>query len=402
MVRATLEIVFIIGALCGLGYYILCLWSIFNFRHSNDQSEGGRDSFCPPVSILKPLKGRDREIYSCFRSHCLQNYGEYEIIFGVSEIDDEAVPLVKQLIAEFPRHNIRLVVCPEVLGPNRKAGNLAQMLPHARYDFVLVNDSDIRVTPGYLKNVLAPFADKTVGMVTTPYRGVAAGTLGSRLEAIGIGTDFLPGVLAARQVDGGLHFALGSTLAMRRHVLEQIGGFHAVADYLADDFELGMRVSKAGHKVLLSSEVVDTFLPAYNFSTFFAHQVRWARSTRDARKWGYAGIGLTFGIPWALLAVLAAGGASWSWTALIAVSAVRFAMALSVGVGMINDRELLKYLWLVPLRDVIALAIWMWSFVGDTIVWRGEEFLLKDGKLYPLRALVPTPEPNFSVSRESR
>src|SRR5262249_6539853 len=163
-------------------------------------------------------------------------------------------------------------------------------------------------------------------------------------EAVGIGTDFFPGVLAARQVDGGLHFALGSTLAMRRHVLEQIGGFQEIAYYLADDFELGMRIAKTGHKVLLSPEVVDTLLPAYSLGTFLRHQVRWARSTRDARKWGYAGVGFTFGLPWALFAVLITGGAWWSWTALAAISVVRFAMAIFVGVGMINDRELPKYL----------------------------------------------------------
>ena len=157
--------------------------------------------------------------------------------------------LVRQLMAEFPQHKIRLAVCTEVRGTNRKVSNLIQMLRYARYDFVVVNDSDIRVSANYLKRVLAHFADKKVGLVTTVYRGVAAKSVGSKLESNGIATDFTAGVLAARQIEGGIHFALGSTMAMRRNVLEAIGGFQSIVDYLADDFELGQRVAAAGHEV---------------------------------------------------------------------------------------------------------------------------------------------------------
>src|SRR5215813_2907586 len=398
MVHKLIELVLFLGTLGGLGYYFLCLWSAFTFRRADRKFHRTAREFAPPVSILKPLKGADREIYSSFRSHCLQNYGEYEIIFGVSDAEDEAVPLVRQLIAEFPQHKLRLVVCPEILGTNRKVSNLIQMLPHAKYDYVLVNDSDIRVSANYLKRVLAHFADEKVGLVTTVYRGVAADNLGSKLESIGISTEFVGGVLAARQVEGGVHFALGSTLAMRRSALERIGGFQSIVDYLADDFELGHRIAATEYKVVLCGEVVDTFLPAYKLKWFFEHQLRWARSTRDSRKLGYAGVGLTFGLPWAILLAIVARGAAWSWLLLSAALLLRLAVAMVIGLGVLQDRSLLRQLWLVPIRDLIALWIWIWSYAGNTIMWRGDLFILKDGKIYAAAAKA---EETFAVSRDA-
>src|SRR6478609_9420899 len=214
-------------AVCGMGFYLLCLWSARTFLRSRSRQAS---AITPPVigapeprrfcagwggvSILKPLRGVDPQMYESFRSHCIQDYPEYEIIFGVSEPDDPAVEGVQQLIREFPGCRIRLMVCPEVLGNNRKTSNLVQMLGSAQYDHILINDSDIFVTPDYLRRVMGPFARTQVGMVTCPYRGIAADTLGSKLESIGISTDFIAGVLVARQIEGGIHFALGSTLAM--------------------------------------------------------------------------------------------------------------------------------------------------------------------------------------------
>jgi ceramide glucosyltransferase len=397
MVHKLLELVFFLGTLGGLGYYLLCLLSAFTFRRADRKFHRAALDFAPPVSILKPLKGADREIYSSFRSHCLQNYGEYEIIFGVSTLDDEAVPLVHQLMAEFPQHKLRLVVCPEVMGTNRKVSNLIQMLPHAKYDYVLVNDSDIRVSANYLKRVLAHFAEEKIGLVTTVYRGVAADSLGSKLESIGISTEFVGGVLAARQVEGGIHFALGSTLAMRRSALEKIGGFQSIVDYLADDFELGQRIAATEYEVVLCGEVVDTFLPTYKLKYFFEHQLRWARSTRDSRKLGYAGVGLTFGLPWAVLLAIVARGAVWSWLLLSVALLLRLAVAMVIGLGVLRDRSLLRQLWLVPIRDLIALWIWIWSYADNTIMWRGDLFILKDGKIYA----AAKGEETFDVSRDA-
>src|SRR5882762_10490479 len=297
IVRIT-EIVAVFGTVSSSIYYLLCLWSAAKFLWERKAADSSvhPTQFLPPVSILKPLKGTDPEIYECFRSHCLQDYPDYEIIFGVSDENDPAAVSVRQLQREFPQRDIRLVVCPEALGANAKVSSLAQMLPVVRYQHVIVNDSDIRVEPGYLRQVIAPLANERVGMVTCLYRGEAAGTLGSRLESLGIGTDFCPGVLAARQIEGGIRFGLGSTLAFRRTDLERIGRFESLVDYLADDYELGRRMAESGLSVELSHVVVATHLPAYNLREFFAHQLRWARGVRDSRAGGYFGLVLTFGL----------------------------------------------------------------------------------------------------------
>jgi ceramide glucosyltransferase len=381
-------------AVCGMGFYLLCLWSARSFQRAAPVSE---PAVTPPVSILKPLRGVDPQMYESFRSHCVQDYPEYEIIFGVSEPDDPAVASVQQLIREFPGCKIRLLVCQEVLGNNRKTSNLVQMLASARYDHILINDSDIFVPSGYLRRVMAPFARPQVGMVTCPYRGIAAGTLGSKLESIGISTDFIAGVLVARQIEGGIHFALGSTLAMSRIALDAIGGLRPLVDYLADDFEMGFRIANAGYEVVLADIVVETHLPAYSFRGFFEHQMRWARSTRDSRRLGYLGLLLTFGLPWAMFSVLLAPLHWWSWTTLAAAATLRAAVALKVGIGVVHDRAVWRHLWLLPLRDLVAFAVWFGSFADHTVYWRGEVFILKDGKIrpvYPREPLVSAAKPD--------
>ncbi|MGC2648581.1 MAG: glycosyltransferase, partial [Candidatus Sulfotelmatobacter sp.] len=273
-ILSAVWIVAVFGIVSSSLYYLLCLWSAFQFLSEKKGTSLQPSQALPPVSILKPLKGTDPEIYECFRSHCLQQYPEYEIIFGVSDANDPAIESVKSLQLEFPDRRIQLVVSPKILGANVKVSNLAQMLPEARYEHLIVNDSDIRVEPDYLRRVIAPLSDSRVGMVTCLYRGVAARTLGSRLEALGISTDFCAGVLAARQLENGIRFGLGSTLAFRRGELERIGGFASIVHHLADDYELGKRIADLGLAVKLSDVVVETYLPAYRLKDFFAHQLR--------------------------------------------------------------------------------------------------------------------------------
>jgi ceramide glucosyltransferase len=378
----TIQIVAAAGVVSSSIYYLVCLWSAAVFLREREASDGARPAQAlPPISILKPLKGADPEMYESFRSHCLQNYPEYEIIFGVSDPNDPAVESVKKLQQEFPERRIQLTVAPEILGANVKVSNLAQMLPEARYDYLIVNDSDIRVEPDYLRRVTAPLADAQVGMVTCLYRGVAAATLGSRLEALGISTDFCASVLVARQLEGGIHFGLGSTLAFRRAELEKIGGFLSFVDYLADDYELGQRIAALGLKVKLSDVVVETFLPSYSLRDFFAHQLRWARGVRDARRGGYLGLIFTFGLMWALLAVVANGGVPWAWSALTLTLLLRLAVAFVVGHKVLHDPQVARKFWLIPLRDLIAVGVWIASLGGHTISWRGESFRLQKGKL---------------------
>jgi ceramide glucosyltransferase len=372
----------ILGCLSSSVYYLICLWSAAGFLRERKAGMNGHSAaVLPPVSILKPLKGTDPDIYESFRSHCLQDYPEYEIIFGMSDLDDPAAAIVQQLQREFPNHAIGMVVSPNKLGANVKVSNLEQMLQVARYQHLLVNDSDIRVERDYLRRVMVPLLDESVGMVTCLYRGVAASTFGSRLESLGISTDFCAGVLVARQLEGGLRFGLGSTLAFRRTDLERTGGFRAIVDFLADDYELGRRIANLGLQVLLSDVVVETHLPSYDLRGFFAHQLRWARGVRDSRAIGYMGLASTYGLIWALLVLIASRAAPWSWAVLGATALLRLAMALTVGKFVLEDRRLLRHLWLLPVRDLVAVAVWIASFAGHTVTWRGDRFELKNGRL---------------------
>lgn len=377
-IRIGFEILF--GALtaCAIGYYLLVLVAARAFLHRRKAAEG----FTPPVTLLKPVRGDDPDAFAAFESHCLQDYPDYEIIFGVWDLDDPAIAAVQRLKHQFPQRRIELVICPQALGTNRKVSNLVQMLPHAQHLFLIVNDSDIRVSPDYLRKVMAAFADSNVGLVTTLYRGAPSPTLGSRLESLGISTDFIGGVLAARLLEGGIRFALGSTMAVRRDVLDRVGGFELLLDFLADDYELGKRTAQTGALIEIADVVVDTHLPPYSWSAFLDHQLRWGRSIRDSRPGGYLGLALTFGLPWALAALIAAGGALWSWLLLLLTLAVRFGVAGYIAVGVLQDPAYRRLSALLPLRDLVAFGIWLAGFFGSTVSWRGERFRLKDRKLY--------------------
>ena len=334
----------------------------------------------PPVSILKSLKGVDAGMYEAFRSHCVLDYPQYELLFGVHDPADPAAALVEKLRDEFPAVTIRLVECPRELGTNGKVSNLAQMLPRASYEHVLINDSDIVVPRDYLLQVMREFTAPKVGMVTTLYRAIAGRTLGSRLEALGLSTDFAGGVLVARALEGSIRFALGATIATTKTVLHKIGGLEQLADYLGDDYELGARAAAAGYEVALADVVVETALANYSLRDFWLHQMRWARNVKDRRPAQYFGLIVTFGLVWAVVAVML--WLSW-WTCLVlgVTVLVRFVAASVVGRGVLDDGQVSRDLWLVPLRDVVALAVWIASFFGNTVWWRGMRFRLRRGKL---------------------
>jgi ceramide glucosyltransferase len=375
----ALEIIAVVGSVSACAYYVLCLTAVKRFA---GQMQSIRPiSATPPISILKPLCGADPHAYENLRSHCEQDYPEFEIIFGVSDPADPSIKIADRLSKEFPARAIRLVVCPATFGSNFKVSNLIQMFPHARYPYILVNDSDICVSRNYLQHVAGEFRDDRVGLVTCLYRGIAGRTLGSRLEALGINTDFLPSVLLAERLERGIRFGLGSTLALRRSALEAIGGFAAVSDYLGDDYELGKRTAQAGFEVRLAKTVVDHYLPNYSFTDYLRHQLRWARTVRASRPAGFAGLIVTFGFFWALLALLISKGA-WAYIVLALVAVLKGALALTSS-NMLNDREMTKDFWLMPIRDIVSLGIWAGSYAGRRIVWRGSQFTLENGKLRP-------------------
>jgi ceramide glucosyltransferase len=388
--KFLLEAVACIGTVGSLFFYFLSVLGMASFLRDTRKKLNRSPlsaSQLPPVTILKPLKGVDPEIWQSFCSHCDQNYPDFQLIFGVSDPADPAIEVVRKLQASYPNRTIELIVCNRVLGTNIKVSNLVQMLPAARHELLLVNDSDIRVPADYLRKVITPLADASVGLVTCLYRGVSAPTLGSRLEALSISTDFVPGVLSARFLEKGLHFGLGSTLAFRRRDLEAIGGFEPLLDYLADDYELGRRIAATGKRIELSAATVTTFLPAYTMRQFFRHQLRWSRTIRDARRWGYAGLLFTFGLPWALVTLLAAQGARWAWPLLALTLVVRLAVGFVAAEFVLCDREIFRReafrnLLLLPLRDLLAPLVWTTGFMGNRIHWRGQVFDLKNGRLH--------------------
>jgi ceramide glucosyltransferase len=290
--------------------------------------------------------------------------------------------VVARLQREFPEREIKLRQCPERLGTNGKVSTLIQLAQHARYDYLIINDSDISVSPLYLEQVMAGFAAPEVGMVTALYRGRAHETMASRFEALGIATDFQPSVLLSRLLEGGLHYGLGSTLAVRREALAKAGGLEGLVDQLADDYEMGARIAKGGYRVALSAAVVETAVPAYNWRGYIDHQLRWLRTVRDARPGGYAGLVVTYGLAWALINLIASGLSPLSLWLLALSLFLRLGLAMTVAAEVLSDHQALPSLWLLPLRDLVAIALWSAGFAGNTIVWRGERFQVKGGKLF--------------------
>lgn len=371
-----------LGTLASCGFFVLSGSGILSFLGSKRKRLAQTDCVrFPAVTILKPLKGVDPHIWESFVSHCEQDYPEYQLVFGVSDPQDPAIKVVRELKEKYPDRQIDLVVCERTLGSNTKVSTLVQMLPSARYPILLLNDSDIRVPTDYLRRVVATLQCDGVGLVTCLYRGIAGKSLGSRLEALGISTDFVPGVLSARLLENGLRFGLGSTLAFWRSDLESIGGFEALLDYLADDYELGRRIAALGKRVELSELVVETFLPPYSLRQFFEHQMRWSRTIRDARRWGYLGVSLTFALLWSLLLLATTQGAAWAWLLSGLAVGARVVIARICAGPVLEDTGSLRNLYLLPLRDLIAPAVWALSFAGNRISWRGDVFDLREGRL---------------------
>ncbi|HEY1481288.1 MAG TPA: glycosyltransferase, partial [Candidatus Acidoferrum sp.] len=302
-------------ALAPLAYYaIACLAAIRFFRRERARS---LPDFTPPVSILKPVRGLDFATFENFASFCQQDYPDYEIVFCVNDLTDAAVPSIQRLCLEFPLRKIRLLSGADQLGSNRKVNNLALMAREAQHEFLIQSDGDVRVGPNYLREMVAPFTDKTVGVASCFYRGIAEPNLGAELEAVGAASDFFAGALVAEWMEG-ITFALGASVATTKTWLTKIGGYEALANLLADDYELGNRVHKAGGKVLLSRETVWTMYPAQTVKSFWDHQVRWARTVRLVRPASFFGLLFTQGLPWAVLAAFVAPTVSIAITYLVA------------------------------------------------------------------------------------
>ena len=370
------------ATLAACAFYLLSILAACRFFRGKTATPSSE--LCP-VSILIPLCGADVGAYENYAAFCRQDYPAYQLVFGVRDPLDAAVPIVRRLIANFPKRDIALVICPKTIGSNLKVSNLYNMLERVKHEWIVIVDSDIRVGPSYLRSIMPLLADQRVGLVTCLYRAAQAPDLAARLEAIGITADFVPGVLAAWLLEG-MHFALGSTMAMTRTTLKAIGGFQAIGDYLADDFMLGNLIAKAGYEVCLARYVVEAVVAPMGFYGMLKHQLRWSRSMRFSRPVGYLGAALTHGTALALLNLLVYHGAVPSLVLLGVALSIRLGMAWLIGVHWLDDRVLKKYFWLLPLRDLLNFGIWCLGLVGKRVEWRGQLLeIIGDGKIVQVR-----------------
>jgi ceramide glucosyltransferase len=337
-----------------------------------------------PVSILKPLAGLDLGLESNLRTFFEQDYPAFEILFAVRSADDPAVGVVESLQKEYSHVSARLLVIGESPYPNAKVYSLEQMLAAAANDLVVMSDSDIRVTPNLLKTVAAEFQDGKVGVATCPYRAVAGPSFWSRLEAMGLNTDFAAGILVARMLEG-MKFAVGPTIVARRRVLQSIGGLDRLKEYLAEDFVMGKFAADAGHGVMLSSYVIEHHIGSSELRHNAAHRLRWARSTRRSRPLGYLGQLFTMPVPLALL--VCAVSPAW-WPVLPAALAVRGLAAYVVSARVLGAK--LNWL-LLPMEDLAAFGFWLAGFFGNTIEWRGRRYRLHADGRFELLTSVPGP-----------
>lgn len=365
-------------------YWILCLDSARRWARGRASANGSSSAptlqhsntpslpQTPPVSILKPLCGDDPELHANLESFCRQDYPEYQVAFGALDGKDSALETARQIAGEHPERQIDIVAGGEVFGANLKVCNLEGLRRVARYELLILADSDMRVGSDYLRRVVAPFADPAVGLVTCVYRGCKAVGLSSALEALGIAADFIPSVLLANRF-WGARFAFGSTIAVRAGVLESMGGFRALADELGDDYMLAQGAIRAGYRVVLSDYVVDDVLGSESFREMWGRRLRWARTTRALNPAGWAGTFITHGTALGILFLAATGFGAAGWLVFGFTLALRAVTASGLA-RLINDRNLPGLLPLLPISDLVTFGLWGTSFLGNTVAWRGERY----------------------------
>jgi ceramide glucosyltransferase len=372
MLKQIIPFLITAPALAYAGITLYCGRSFFNKRPILPE-------FTPPVSILKPVKGVDGDSFENFASFCRQDYPQFQIIFAAASQSDPVIPVIERLMAAYPAVDMALVVDGEIHGANYKVCNLMHAHAKAKHPLLIVCDSDIRVSASYLREVCAPFADPEVGLVTSLYRSSGAQGVGCAIEALGFSCEMVPNVMAALKLEG-LSFALGASMALRQSALDRIGGFGALVDYLADDYQLGNMIHRAGFRLELSPYFVESIMRGgETVSEVLVRQLRWGRTMRVSRPGGYLASGITLPFPGALLALVVSG---FSWEGVAAAGLlylVRGAVSLCYSRIYLKDYLLPRWLWLLPVRDALSFGVWALSLFGDRVIWRGHLFQLSKG-----------------------
>jgi ceramide glucosyltransferase len=371
-----------IAASGGIAYYLIAIYCAYQLGHKRVVSTYIPTEALEPMSLLKPLCGAEPELEQCIESFFKQDYPKYEILFAVRDSSDPAVGVVNHLRGRYPNIPVTLIYTGEPTYVNPQVYSLHLMAEAARHSILVTTDSDTSVAPDYLRTLAREFASPKVGVVTNLYRGVCGTDLWSKLEALGMSTEFMAGVVVAEQLEG-MKFALGPSMSVRAECLNAVGKFSGMKDYLADDFILGSWADRAGWRVVLSKHVINHHASSAGFITTFKHRLRWNRSARYSRPAGYFGQGFTYGWVWALLLFLISP-ALWSLGLLALALFFRGWQAIQVGATLLNDRSSLSNIWLVPFQDLISFSSWVGGFLGKEIVWRSERYRLLSGGRFKL------------------
>ena len=377
----TLAWIFLIPAVGGSIYAVLCIFAVIRFRAVSGKKRERSYRSWPPVTLLKPVHGLEKNQKENLTSACRQDYAEYQVVFSVQDEADAAIPLLKEIQQEFGAERVTVAIENCRVGTNGKINNMVGGLKHARHDILVISDSDVFLKPDYLKTIVAPLADPDVGCTCTFYKAAGADRWFEKVELLTLNADFIANVLFAH-VTGASKFCLGASAALHRSTLERIGGFEGLADYLVEDYEMGRRIWELGKKVEIIPYFVDTVVDLKRPSQWWSHQVYWDQNTRAARPYAFFATALVRSVPFALLYAAARMGDATGLGILSGALALRILSAAAVLGWGLRDREGMRSLWLLFFRDVSSLITWLLAFTKRTTIWRGTSFTLtRDGRL---------------------
>ncbi len=381
MILKILAWIFLIPTIGGSIYALLCMIAAIRFRTLSRKWPKNPFGSWPPVTVLKPVHGLEKNQRENLRSTCLQDYPHYQVVFSVQDAADPAIPLLKEIQREFGTERVTVAIENCHPGTNGKINNMVGGLRHARHDTLVISDSDVFLKPDYIKTIVAPLADPDVGCTCTFYKATGADTWFEKIELLTLNADFITNVLFAH-VTGASRFCLGASAALHRSTLQQIGGFEGLADYLVEDYEMGRRIWKLGRKVKIIPYFVNTTVDLKSPSQWWNHQVYWDQNTRAARPYAFFATALVRSVPFALLFAATKMGDSLGLGVMAGALLLRLiSAAVTLGLGL-RDREGLRSLWLLIFRDISSLITWLLAFTKRTTIWRGTSFILtRDGRL---------------------
>ena len=366
-------------------YYGIAVFSCLRFFLAASSKLDASNEFLPPVSNLKPVRGLDPDAYENFASFCRQDYPDYEILFCVGDTNDPSLPVLQRLIDDFPQTRIRIIIGSGREATNDKVAKLARLVQEAAHEHLVISDSDVRVEPNYLRHLVAPLADARTGAVTCFYVPNEDKTLVQRLQDIGMLSDFYPGILVAKQLDG-VKFALGPTISTTRSYLQEFGGYASIENKPADDLWIGRLIAEHGREVVLLPYAIVTVPDYQSLRELFVKRLRWITVMRHMRPWGHLGLIFTLGLPWSLLAAAIAPTATVAAAYLGGYFLVRSVLTLLVGSAGLKQSGVWAKLALIPVWDAMATLIWLASFTRRSISWRGHDYFIVNGDLVPVKA----------------